>query len=211
DLHDLIGFLANTIVYRTNIHPEGTFMELLAAVKHDATNSYNHQMYPFDVLVEKLELSRDLSQSPLFNVMVAHNNTEVREPQNLAEVNSQTATLDEDFSIAKFDLVFFLDHTGDYVYGELEYNSDLFKRDTAQRIVSNFLALIESVTEAPGKPIYALNAISADEKKLIGNFSMPTATRPAFQPIHAYVETQAVNAPNAIAIRSGENVVTYQA
>ncbi len=211
DLYDMIGFLANTIVYRVNVDPESSWLELLRSVRKDSLDTYEHQEYPFDVLVEKLNLDRDLSQSPLFNVMVAHNNTaSASPPQQLSEIRSDNVTLDEDFNIAKFDLVFFLDDGGDYVYGELEYNSDLFNRRTAQRIVNNFLALLKSAVNEPNCQVYRLRMIDAPEINRLESFSKPVSTTPSFKSIQSFFERQAVVSGDAIAVEQGGRSLTYR-
>lgn len=209
DLNDVIGFLANTMVYRVKVDPKASFVDLLNEVKKDALESYNHQEYPFDLLVEKLELTRDLSQSPLFNVMVAHNNTEVGEAEDMAGVSAGSVTLDEDFSIAKFDLLFFLDESGDSVYGELEYNSDLFKAETAQRMINNFLTIVDTIVDAPEDPICNLPFISDEEVATLSNFSFPQKTSIPFIPIQNYVESQALKSPDAVALQFNDQKVTY--
>ena len=210
DLHDVIGFLANTMVYRVKVDPQLSFKKLLNDVKQDALESYDHQEYPFDLLVEKLELNRDLSQSPLFNVMVAHNNTEVEGAEDLTDVEANSISLDEDFSIAKFDLLFFLDEYGDYVYGELEYNSDLFKASSAQRIVANFLKIVDSILETPDDPIYQLDCISENERETLSGFSCPQVSEKPFMSIQSYVEQQAQNTPDSVALQFNDQKISYR-
>ncbi len=210
DVHDMIGFLANTVVYRVKVDPELSFNALVSAVKEDALASYDHQEYPFDLLVEKLGLSRDLSQSPLFNVMVAHNNTEAPSNESFSDMDAAAISLDEDFSIAKFDLLFFLDEYGDYVYGELEYNSDLFDRSTAERIVRNFMTATASAVRAPEYPLYKLNTLDAAEIGKISAFELPSPIPYSFTSVHKYLEQQALLSPEAIALRFNDQQVTYQ-
>ncbi|MCP5051318.1 MAG: non-ribosomal peptide synthetase, partial [bacterium] len=69
ELQTIMGFLVNTLVYRLEMNPKDTFRNFLRQVKQEAAEAYQNQDYPFDLLVEKIEPERDLSQSPLFNVM----------------------------------------------------------------------------------------------------------------------------------------------
>jgi len=168
ELQSMIGFLVNTLIYRNPLNPEESFNQTLAKIKPEALECYKYQDYPFDLLVEQLGLDRDLSQSPLFNVMLAHNNTEAGERQVEMEgaAISQYAHSDE-YNMSKFDLIFFMDETTDRVYTRIEYNSDLFERSTVQRMADNFLTLVDSVIDSADRPIRALDLLSPDQYKQV--------------------------------------------
>jgi amino acid adenylation domain-containing protein len=164
ELNHMIGFLVNTLIYRCPVQPGESFKQLLEKVKHDALTCYRYQDFPFDLLVEQLELDRDLSQSPLFNVMLAHNNTETGDIELVMEgVSISGYSYSSDFNMSKFDLIFFIDEMEDRVYVRLEYNSDLFRRSTAERMADNFLTLVDSVIAGVDVPVSTLNILSASE------------------------------------------------
>jgi amino acid adenylation domain-containing protein len=168
ELHPIVGFLVNTLVYRNEVNPHHTFKEQLRAIKEEALACYQYQDYPFDLLVEQLELDRDLSQSPLFNVMLAHNNTETQE-QHLAlpGISISRYAHSEEFNMSKFDLIFFMDEIGDEVYTCIEYNSDLFERSTIERMAKNFLVLVEDVIARSDVSISSLNILSKSEYETV--------------------------------------------
>ncbi|MFM7850690.1 MAG: condensation domain-containing protein, partial [Flammeovirgaceae bacterium] len=72
DLHDQIGFYVNLIALRSDsISPEDSFSSFLLTIKEQTLRAYDHQMFPFDLLIEELELPRQLSRSPLFEVVIS--------------------------------------------------------------------------------------------------------------------------------------------
>jgi len=164
ELAPLVGFFVNTLVYRIAIDPEKSFTDLLAAVKEEALQCYEYQDYPFDLLVEQLGLERDLSQSPLFNVMIAHNNTETGDRSlRLEGLEISPFPFADDFNMSKFDLIFFMDERDDQVIIRVEYNSDLFRQSSIERMTRNFLHLTEEVLSHPDRAVKSLDVIAGAE------------------------------------------------
>jgi amino acid adenylation domain-containing protein len=132
--------------------------------------------------VEKLELDRDLSQSPLFNVMLAHNNAETDDGRLVMEgVTISGYSHSNDFNMSKFDLIFFMDEADGQVYTRIEYNSDLFERSTIERMRDNFLALSDDVIGRSDVPVSALHILCAAEcKQVVETFN---DTRCSFPPL----------------------------
>jgi len=168
ELHDMVGFLVNTLVYRTLLQPGKSFRDLLQDVKEETLACYDHQDYPFNLLVDRLELDRDLSQSPLFNVMLAHNNTETEDnAPAMAGVNATDYTYQNEFNLSVFDLTLFVVEAGDELSGSLMYNTDLFEAGVVNRMINNFLNLLARVTEKPGEPISWLTIMEDSEYERI--------------------------------------------
>jgi tyrocidine synthetase-3 len=214
----LVGFLVNTLVYRVQIDPNDTFRELCQKVKREALQNYRYQDYPFDLLVEKLELERDLSQSPLFNVMIAHNNAET-EDLNLEMEGVKISGYPhiDDFNMSKFDLIFFIDEKGTQLQIRIEFNSDLFKISTIQRMAQNFIVLTDTIIQQPEKKISELEVISQEEKQqLIYLFNQTQQTYP-LSTLCQLLEDQVGKSPNTVSVvgnglRKGQagDTITYR-
>jgi len=131
ELEGLIGLFANTLVFRTDLSGNPIFRELLGRVREVALAAYSHQDVPFEKLVEQVKPERNLSHSPLFQVMFALQNA----PSSPPKLEGLTLTsVAVDSGTAKFDLTLSLREEDEELKGWLEYNTDLFDAATIHRM-----------------------------------------------------------------------------
>jgi acyl carrier protein len=124
ETEDLIGFFVNTLVLRTNVSGNLTFRELVQRVKETALGAYAHQDVPFEKLVEELAPERNLSVTPLFQVIFAMQNTPSPE---IRLRDLQLSLIETERETSKFDIVLAMWETAADLEGSLEYNTDLFE------------------------------------------------------------------------------------
>ncbi|CAM2070031.1 Non-ribosomal peptide synthase/polyketide synthase [Sulfidibacter corallicola] len=168
DLEHQIGFFANTLVLRDFLNGDDTFEQVLGSVRETTTEAYDHQDYPFDLLVEELATERDLSRSPLFDVLLVlqNNELEAEDPPGLT-----LKPFDVDATVAKFDLLFDFREGPTGLDITLEYNSDLFTRPGMFRLVSHLLELTKSLLSHPRRPIARLGMLTQlDRIQLMSTF-----------------------------------------
>ncbi|HLP58023.1 MAG TPA: amino acid adenylation domain-containing protein, partial [Candidatus Deferrimicrobium sp.] len=168
ELHNIIGFLVNTLVYRLPVEPGVNFGQLLARVKEETLACYENQDFPFDILVENLGLTRDMSRSPLFNVMISYADVDTNSEYiqfDWAEVTFHDQV--EGFNPSVFDLVFIFNEKETQFDCEIMYNCDLFEKYTVKRMANNFLTLVKKVLENTTKPISDLEYIEKEEYQTI--------------------------------------------
>ncbi len=143
-LERMPGMFVNTLALRARPRATQTFAELLAEVKQMCLESYAHQEYPIELLVEDLEHERDASRSPLFDVMLLL--------QNVASTNVR---LDENVSLrhhdfaprtAKFDLSFEFVQDEDRLILGIEYSTDLFRAESIKTMADDYIELLNAVT-----------------------------------------------------------------
>jgi amino acid adenylation domain-containing protein len=212
ELHPLVGFLVNTLVYRSQVTPDHSFKQFLAAVKEEALNCYRNQDYPFDLMVEELELDRVLTQSPIFNVMLAHNNAETRDNSlMMAGAKMSRYVHADDYNMSKFDLIFFMDEIDDQVWLQLEYNSDLFEHQTIERMAANFLTLMERVTREVNAPISFMSCLSEPEyQRVIHEFNTTASPFPPLT-VQELLEKQVMRSKDKTALVYNEEHMSYEA
>ncbi|MFH0733032.1 MAG: amino acid adenylation domain-containing protein [bacterium] len=174
DLENQVGFFINTIVLRNEINPENTYQELLNKVKETLSDSFDNQVYPFDRLVDELDVDRIRNRNPLFDVMVAwmvKNGTRVKMKFNDIEISG----IDYRESTSMFDLTFLFEEDEGRVFFAIEYNTWLFKQERIDRMSKHFNKLIESIVLNPKGKIKNFNIISEDEKEnIISKFNKIT-------------------------------------
>ena len=164
DLESQIGFYVNTLALRNRIEPDRSFREFLAGVHDNTTAALDHQSYPFDRLVDELDLARDMSRTPLFDVMVVLQNNEDWE---LRLGDLRISSFESGNNTSKFDLTFEFSESDNALELALEFNTDLFDSGRIERMAGHLERLIDEVLEAPGKKISELDILSTNERKQV--------------------------------------------
>ncbi|MDQ1858293.1 non-ribosomal peptide synthetase [Chryseobacterium sp. WLY505] len=209
-LNNLIGFFVNTVVYRFGIDPHQKLDELYSSVKKEALDVYDHQDFPFDLLIEELNMDRDLANSPLFNVMLAYDNTRVLY-QKKGGIEIQPLPLDfaEEVNISKFDLIFFIDDFKDEIKVTIEYNKDLFNRKTIERLACNYKNIISESLNGNDQRIKNLKILGEEEKEtLLHQFNKARNTND-IEFINELFEKQVAKTPNNYAVTFENKKLTY--
>ncbi|NER29540.1 MAG: amino acid adenylation domain-containing protein, partial [Symploca sp. SIO1C4] len=207
EIEGLIGFFVNTLVLRTQIEGNPSFKELLTQVREIAMAAYSHQDLPFEMLVEALQPERDLSYTPLFQVMFSLDN------EILSQLNLMGLTLSPlrvESQTSKFDLTLSMENRADGLVGVWEYSTDLFDASTIERMTSHFVRLLEGIVSNPQQQIWQLPLLSEAEKHLL--LVKPNQTQidyPQHQCIHQLFEEQVERTPNAIAVVFENQQLTY--
>ena len=130
ETESVIGFFVNTLALRTDLSKNPTFGELLRRVREVCLGAYAHQEVPFEKFVEELGVERDLSRTPLFQVMLAwQNRTDEEADMSGLRMASIPRSPDvEEIVTAKFDLLLTLGEEKEEIGGTLEYNADLYEQ-----------------------------------------------------------------------------------
>ena len=162
EVEDLIGLFVNTLALRSEVSSDTSFTGLLQQVKQTTLEAYENQDVPFDKVVEAVVKERDMSRSPLFQVMFVLQNIpdiptlHLGEVQLSAEVSAQNTT--------KFDLTFTVTQTDQGLQCSVEYCTSLFSDQTISRMTSHFQELLHSIMNAPWQNIRELSMLTIGEK-----------------------------------------------
>ncbi|PFC32840.1 non-ribosomal peptide synthetase [Bacillus thuringiensis] len=164
DTETIAGMFVNTLAMRGYPRAEKTFLEFLSEIKELALNAYENQEYPFEELVEEVEVRRDLSRNPLFDVMFTmQNNEEI----HLTMGEAQVEMLGIPFIDAKFDLDLQATAYEEGYALDLVYCSDLFTETSAQVILEHFKVLLDRVIANPEMKLSELHMVSEVEQQRI--------------------------------------------
>ncbi|MDF5735721.1 MULTISPECIES: non-ribosomal peptide synthetase [unclassified Nostoc] len=211
EIEGLIGFFVNTLVMRTELSGTPSFREILNRVREVALGAYANQDLPFEQLVEKLQPKRNLSHTPLFQVMFQLQNTLT----TTLELPSLTLSpLKFDKETAKFDLTLSMVEVKQGLIGTLEYNTDLFNAATITQMLGHFQSLLEGIIVNPDQQISKLPILSeAERQQLLVEWNNTQADYPQNQCIHELFEAQVERAsltPDSIAVVFEDQQLTYQ-
>ncbi|MEW6736493.1 MAG: amino acid adenylation domain-containing protein, partial [Acidobacteriota bacterium] len=208
EIEGLIGFFVNTIVLRTSITGEMNFQELVKKVQQTALEAYANQDLPFEKLLEELQPKRDLSRSPLFQVVFILENAPT---QALKLPGLSLEILEIDSKTAKCELMLLLEESRGDLKGFLEYNTDLFEPDTIARLISHLQTLLAAVAINPQQRIAQIQLLTEIEcQQLLVEWNNTTIEYPYDKCIHKLFEEQVAYTPTAIAITFKQQQLSYQ-
>jgi amino acid adenylation domain-containing protein/FkbM family methyltransferase len=203
----LVGFFVNTLVLRTDLAGDPSFRELLVRVREVALGAYAYQDMPFEMLVEELRPERNLSHTPLFQVVFSMQNA----PTQVLELPDVSwYSVEPEVKTAKFDMTMNLTEQGGRLFGGLEYNTDLFDRMTIVTMLEHFQRVLELVTENPDAQLSSLSLLREDVRRtLLLDRNDTRAEYPRHLCIQQLFESQTEHAPNEIAIVFNDEQLTY--
>lgn len=203
----LIGCFVNTLALRVDASPDLTFRQLLRRVKELTLEAYAHQDLPFERLVAELRPERSLSQQPIFQVMLTLQNY----PREQVHLPALTWTWVETEGVdAQFDLTLHLIEDSEAISGIFLYATELFDRETIERLAGRLRLLMEGVVSDPDRIVYKLPPLGrAERHQVLVNWNATEAAFCSERLIHELFERQVERTPDAIALVFEERSLTY--
>lgn len=214
DLEGQIGLYLNTLAIRTKFKKEGgnSFASLLEKERETLLYAYEHQCYQFDELVSKLNIKRDRSRSPLFDVLVVlQNQKQLRQKNRTNELKGvQLKTYDYIRKNAQFDVSYtFIEEDG-LLKLIIGYNTDIYDRFLIERMFSHFENLMFKVMESERSNIEDIDFMTeAESRQLLEQFNDTTAEYPKDMTVIDLFEEQVEKTPNNLAIAFKERSLSY--
>jgi amino acid adenylation domain-containing protein/non-ribosomal peptide synthase protein (TIGR01720 family) len=220
-LDELVGFFVNTLVLRVDLSGDPTVAELLGQVRGRSLAAYEHQDVPFEVLVERLNPVRSLTQHPLVQVMLAwqnwaHNSDPVAgltlgdldiKPLHL---DTHTARLDLSFSLAER-----WSEAGEPagIGGGVEFRTDVFDAASIQTLIERLRRVLVAMTADPARRLSSIDVLDfAERARLgqVGNRAVLTRPAPAAVSVPELFAERVAQAPDAVAVTFGDHSMTYR-
>ncbi|MFA7060905.1 MAG: amino acid adenylation domain-containing protein [Pedobacter sp.] len=206
-IEEVVGFFVNTLALRSRITPDAPFTGLLTQVRRTALDGYEHQLYPFDSLVGELALPRDTGHAPLFDVMMVFHE-EIEGVPDFHGLQVSPAPLDAGTS--RFDLTFNFIPDGDALALELEYATDLFFPETANRIAQRFVKLADSVAAEPHMPLNRLDLLPEEERADLQTCATGTVLPwPEEKSMVDLFRDRVTGFPDAVAVVATDQTLSY--
>ncbi|WP_348704103.1 amino acid adenylation domain-containing protein, partial [Tenacibaculum sp. 190524A02b] len=209
ELEEMIGFFVNTLALRSNLTSDLSFKKLLAEVKQTTLKSYDNQLAPFEKVVDRVVKSREMSVSPLFQVMFVLQNTPSNSGVEMEGVVISEYNLDRGTS--QFDLTLNASEKESGILLTLEYCTALFNKTTIEQILVHYQELLKDIVNDITQPIGSLSMLTEkEERQLIEVFNDNKLSYPLENTIVDLFKEQVKNTPEAIAVIYEEETLTYK-
>lgn len=207
ELEALIGCFANTLVLRANLAGDPSFRQFLRRVREVCLGAYAHQDFPFEQLVEELQVPRDLSCNPLVQVMFSLKSSL---SQPFAFEGVTTYPLSVERRVSKFDLVMNLTERPEGLEGRVRYNTDLFEAESIQRLVQHFERLLEGIVSQPEQRLSQLPLLSqSEQQQILLDWNTTQQECPHEFCLHQLFEEQVRCTPDAVALVYDTEQLSY--
>jgi amino acid adenylation domain-containing protein/non-ribosomal peptide synthase protein (TIGR01720 family) len=206
EIEVLIGCFINTLVLRSTVDGDQSFVDFLARVRETVLGAFANQDVPFERLVDELCPDRDPSRTPLVQAIVALHNAPM-EPIELDGLRADELRLPQVSAIFDLD-VEFTERAGE-LHAVIEYNTDLFDAATIERMAARLLVLLDGVLADPTRPLSELPLLTETERRLLGEWNDTGLEFPADRCVHELLAEQAWHTPDAVAVVCGTERLTF--
>ncbi|WP_150468139.1 non-ribosomal peptide synthetase [Francisella sp. SYW-9] len=202
-LHDLIGFFANSIVLREIIDPEQTSKDLIKQVQNNLAKVQKYQNIPLEKLIAELNVQQDQSKHPIFQVMFGL--------QSFAPIeNNLFKVTTPEYNISKFDIEFFVNDSNEEFLLEVRYATSLFKRETIEAFSQHYRLILKQLLDKNRK-LLNYNILSPEEyQKIVYDWNQTVVDYPNNKTFHKLFEEQVEKNPNNIALVFEDQKLTYK-
>ncbi|MDF2802807.1 MAG: amino acid adenylation domain protein [Anaerocolumna sp.] len=208
EIQDVIGMFVNTLAIRTYPKGEKTFRKFLLEVKETILEVFDNQDYQFEEIIDKLKIKTEASRNALFDTLFSYENVSDYE----FGINGlKIKAVDLEYKVSKFDLSLMAEEKKDGLYFRLEYNCELFNRDTVERFKTNFLNLLTKIPSQINNKLSEIEIVNEEEKELLlYKFNQTDAEYPHEKTIKEIFEEQVEKTPYNIAISFEGSELTYR-
>ncbi|WP_020619067.1 non-ribosomal peptide synthetase [Paenibacillus daejeonensis] len=207
DTEQMVGMFVNTLALRGKPEPGKRYLSFLEEIKETSLKAFEHQTYPFEDLVEQVQVRRDMSRNPIFDVMLVLHN---QEEEELTAQGLSFGEVEADLHAAKFDLTLNITATRTGYSMQWEYVRELFKPDTVERMATHFERLLLELASLPEKQLGEYELMTTQEQsQLLGQFNDTALPYPVDQTAHAQIEQQVRRTPERIALAYQDQTLSY--
>ncbi|MGE5342733.1 MAG: amino acid adenylation domain-containing protein [Candidatus Omnitrophota bacterium] len=213
EFQNIIGMFVDTLALRNYPSAHKVFCQFLAEVKQRTLAAFENQNYPFEKLVSKVSPNHDRNRNPLFDVAFNLENEIDRIEDNRSEVLAPLKTRPYQLGAlkSKFDMIMIGVQTGEEIEFTIEFNIQLFKRETIQRFIGYFKRIMQEVCERPDCQISEIDMIPEQEKRrILYEFNQSVPHYPPNKTVHALFEEYVQKTPGNCALTFNSQRLTYQ-
>jgi amino acid adenylation domain-containing protein/non-ribosomal peptide synthase protein (TIGR01720 family) len=222
EMSNLVGFFTNLLALRCHVESNLPFTDLIAQTRRTTLGAFEHQEYPFPLIVKRLQPERDASRQPIFQTVFVLHKTQLLNEEGigafaleesgaqmkLGELSLESVGLEQ--RVAQFDLLLRVAEVEGHLTVSFEYLTDLFDAATISRMAGSFVTLLKSLTAEPSLPIARVPLLTAAEQRQLREWNAASA---AFLPrdrcLHEMFQEQVERTPDQPALVAGAEQLTY--
>lgn len=208
ELNNVLGMFVNTLALRNKIDSNLTFEKFSENIKENCINSFKNQDYPFDMLVKDLNIQRDSSRNPLFDVMFVYQNN------GYPKINfkdTETQYFIPDNNVAKFDLTLEIIPIDNEYSLRFEYCTKLFDEDFIKRLSSHYINILNAILENKSVKLADIDMLSKEERnQILYDFNDTKMDYPSDKTIAQLFEEQVEKTPDNVAVVFEDKKLTYR-
>ncbi len=218
---ETVGDFVNVAVLRDRLSGDTTFKALLSQARHTVLEAIAHQDYPFSLLVEQLQPTRDPSRAPLvqvlfvlqtFNLMTQLNERGISYENNTSgaskHLHLEPYVIPQ--SAGQFDLTIEISDTDGPLTGCFEYNADLFDATTIARMQEHFQVLLQGIVDQPNQLLAELPLMTPEERRQVAAWNNTRVSYTDTRCLHELFDEQVVRAPDALAVVFEDQRLSYR-
>ncbi|WP_368650561.1 amino acid adenylation domain-containing protein [Bacillus inaquosorum] len=208
DVENIIGIFIQTIGIRTKPHANRKFTDYLEEVKRQTLDAFENQDYPFDRLVEKLNVQRETTGKSLFNTMFVFQNIEFHEITH----NECTFKVKErNPGVSLYDLMLTVEDAGQQIEMHFDFKSGQFEQETIEQITKHYISILHSLVKQPEMTLSSVPMLSETERyQLLTKFNDTKTSYPHNETVSRWFEIQAEQRPDHEAVIFGNERYTYR-
>ncbi|MDQ5920536.1 MAG: hypothetical protein QG673_592, partial [Pseudomonadota bacterium] len=207
-IENLIGFFVNTLVLRAKVNPDDSITDLIQQLHHELIHAQGHQDLPFEKLVDHLNVEKDLSRNPIFQVMFG--------VQYFGKLDAQQQLFkvadiqDLNYNVAKFDLECFMDDSESIISGFFKYATALYEESTIERMIAHYQLVLQQLADEVSQTFdceqhsqqrklkdYQLLS-QAEYQQIVYDWNQTDKAYPEDKTIHQLFEEQVLRTPDNI-------------
>lgn len=207
DIQNLLGMFVNTVPINDKIQSNENFLVYLDRIKHKLMRIFDHQDYPLDEIIEDLKAPICENKNPIFDILF---NYQSNGQLDVTLGDSLLAEVPRESHVAKFDLTFNLGIAENQVELVWEYDVNLFKKSTVERMQQHFVTLMGAILADVTKPIREFSCLEQEEiTKIMTQFNSSEPELPQDETVIDHFKEQVKNYPTSIAIAGPDKTLTY--
>ncbi|MEM7087896.1 MAG: amino acid adenylation domain-containing protein, partial [Bacteroidota bacterium] len=193
------------------LDPEDSFLESYQKIKQTTLDGFSHQSYPFDNLVEDLELQYDMSRTPVYDISLTLHNTSEISQYTLSDPDLQDEVEDLGFGLCKNDIEFHFQESKNETFFGATFNSDLYDLEMMRSLMTHFKHLLSQMLAKPNIPLGELDYLAeAARVELTETFNDTFLKYPMDKTVLDLFRTQVQKTPQATAIKFKDESLSYK-